>query len=306
MKSMGSIAREWCVASLFVGAAAAAGASPLRAQDDQLAERAKRAGEVLTELTSVPDHSPPKALLNQAVCVAVVPGVVQAGFGVGGRVGFGLVSCRTSTGWSWPAFVGLKGGSFGLQIGAQSVDVVLIFINANAARTVAGSSFDIGGEASVAAGPLGRDVSAATDYRAEAEIYSYSKSKGLFAGIKIAGTKWEVDYSANKKAYASTADSLQGGTRASVGKQLLTNGSAAPAIVRPFPRESPPARRRPHELSPDLADRRCARRAALAVGQAVGAAMATPTALLRRLTALHEIRCLWVCTFYRNCVRALS
>ena len=234
MKSIGSIAREWCVASLFVGAAAAAGAFPLRAQDDQLADRAKRAGEVLSELTSMPDRSPPKALLNEAVCVAVVPGVVQAGFGIGGRAGFGLVSCRTATGWSWPAFVGLKGGSFGLQIGAQSVDVVLIFINANAPRTVAGSSFDIGGEVSVAAGPLGRDVSAATDYRAEAEIYSYSKSKGLFAGIKIAGTKWEVDYSANKKAYASTADSLQGGTRASVAKQLLTNGSAAPAIVQPF------------------------------------------------------------------------
>jgi SH3 domain-containing YSC84-like protein 1 len=163
-----------------------------------------------------------------------VPGVVQAGLGIGGRVGFGLVSCRAGAGWSWPSFVGLKGGRFGLQIGAQSADVVLIFINENAPRTVAGSSFNIGGEVSVAAGPLGRDVSAATDYRAQAEIYSYSKSKGLFAGIKIAGTKWEIDYSANKKAYASTADSLQGGTQTSVAKQLRTNGSEAPAIVQPF------------------------------------------------------------------------
>jgi lipid-binding SYLF domain-containing protein len=234
MKAMQSVAREWCVASMIVGAAAVAGALPLQAQNDQLAERARRAGEVLSELTSVPDSSPPKALLNEAVCVAVVPGVVQAGFGIGGKAGFGLVSCRSGTGWSWPSFVGLKGGSFGFQIGAQSADIVLIFVNENAPRTVGASSFDIGGEASVAAGPLGRSVSAATDYRGQAEIYSYSKSKGLFAGIKIAGTKWEIDYSANKKAYAAAADSLRGGTHASVATQLRTNGSAAPAIVQPF------------------------------------------------------------------------
>ena len=234
MRAMRRIAREWCLASTLVVAATAAGASPLRAQDDQLAERAKRAGEVLSELTSVPDSAPPNALLNEAVCVAVVPGVVQAGFGIGGKAGFGLVSCRTATGWSWPSFIGLKGGSFGFQIGAQSADVVLIFVNENAPRTLGASSFDIGGEASVTAGPLGRDVSAATDYRGQAEIYSYSKSKGLFAGIKIAGTKWEIDYAANKKAYATAPDSLQGGTHASVAKLLRTNGSAAPAIVQPF------------------------------------------------------------------------
>ncbi|MGH7581945.1 MAG: lipid-binding SYLF domain-containing protein [Gemmatimonadales bacterium] len=233
LKAMESVLREWRMASMIV-LAGATGASILSAQDDQLAERAKRAGEVLTELTSVPDRSPPSALLKEAVCVAVVPGVVEAGLGIGGKAGYGLVSCRTGTGWSWPAFIGLKGGSFGLQIGAESADIVLIFVNENAPRTVARSSFDIGGEASVAAGPVGRDVSAATDYRAQAEIYSYSESKGLFAGIKIAGTKWEIDYSANRKAYASEADSLQGGTHAGVARQLRTNGSAAPALVQPF------------------------------------------------------------------------
>ena len=234
MQSIRGIVRECRVASMIVVALAPLCASSLRAQNDQLADRARRAGEVLSELTSLPDRSPPNLLLNEAVCVAVVPGVVQAGFGVGGRAGFGLVSCRNGSGWSWPTFVGLKGGSFGLQIGAQSADVVLIFMNENAPRTIGASSFDIGGEASVAAGPMGRDVSAATDYRGQAEIYSYSKSKGLFAGIKIAGTKWEIDYSANKKAYASTADSLQGGTSTSVARLLHTNGSEAPAIVQPF------------------------------------------------------------------------
>ena len=220
--------------SLIVGAASVVAASALHAQDDQLADRAKRAGEVFSELVSVPDRSPPKALMREAVCVAVVPGVVQAGFGVGGRAGYGLVSCRSGGDWSWPTFVGLKGGSFGLQIGAQSADVVLIFMNQNAPKTIAGSSFDLGGEVSVAAGPLGRDVSAATDYKAQAEIYSYSKSKGLFAGIKIAGTKWEIDYAANKKAYASAGDTLDGGTSASVGHELNTDGGKAPSLVQPF------------------------------------------------------------------------
>ncbi len=220
--------------SLIVGAGSAVTVSTLHAQDDQLADRAKRAGEVLSELVSVPDRSPPKALMRDAVCVAVVPGVVQAGFGVGGRAGYGLVSCRSGGDWSWPTFVGLKGGSFGLQIGAQSADVVLIFMNQNAVKTIAGSSFDLGGEVSVAAGPMGRDVSAATDYKAQAEIYSYSKSKGLFAGIKIAGTKWEIDYSANKKAYASAGDALDGGTSTSVGQELNTDGGKAPSLVQPF------------------------------------------------------------------------
>lgn len=220
--------------SLIVGTGTTVAASALCAQDDQLADRAKRAGEVLSELVSVPDRSPPKALMREAVCVAVVPGVVQAGFGVGGRAGFGLVSCRSGGDWSWPTFVGLKGGSFGLQIGAQSADVVLIFMNQNAPKTIAGSSFDLGGEVSVAAGPMGRDVSAATDYKAQAEIYSYSKSKGLFAGIKIAGTKWEIDYAANKKAYASSGDALDGGTSASVGHELNTDGGKAPSLVQTF------------------------------------------------------------------------
>jgi len=210
--------------------------APLAGQqeDRTLADRATRAGEVLSELVAVPDHAPPVSLLAQATCVAVVPGVIQAGFGFGGRAGFGLASCRTKHGWSWPSYVGLKGGSFGLQIGAQSADVVLIFVNENAPRTIATSSLDLGAAASVAAGPVGRDVSAATDYKAQAEIYSYSKSKGLFAGIKISGTKWEIDYGANKKAFANAPADLRGGTRSSVARLFTMDGSAAPAIVKPF------------------------------------------------------------------------
>jgi lipid-binding SYLF domain-containing protein len=210
-------------------------ASSMRAQDkpdDKLGKRAQRASEVLSELVSVPDRSPPKSLLNSATCIAVVPGVVQAGLGVGGRFGFGVASCRTPSGWSAPVFVGLKGGSFGFQIGGQSADVVLVFVNKDAAR-LASSTFDIGAGASVAAGPVGRNVSAETDYKAKAEIYSYSKTKGLFAGISLSGTKWESDYDANKQEYGGSA-SPNGGDSKSVATLLTTDGSTAPADLRVF------------------------------------------------------------------------
>ena len=207
--------------------------SALSAQDDKLSKRAQRAAEVLTELVSVPDRAPPNELLKEATCVAVVPGVVQVGLGFGGRAGYGLASCRTDTGWSTPTFVGLKGGSFGLQIGGQSADVVLVFVNKDAGR-LASSTFNLGGGASVAAGPLGRNVTAETDYRLKSEIYSYSKSKGLFAGVDISGTKWELDYSANRKAYADAAPLPKGDDAKSVTTLLSTDGAKAPEIFKPF------------------------------------------------------------------------
>jgi lipid-binding SYLF domain-containing protein len=207
--------------------------SSLNAQDDKLSKRAKRAAEVLSELVSVPDKAPPKELLKEATCVAVVPGVVQVGLGFGGRAGYGLASCRTDTGWSLPTFVGLKGGSFGFQIGGQSADVVLVFVNKDAGR-LASSTFNLGGGASVAAGPLGRNVTAETDYRLKSEIYSYSKSKGLFAGVDISGTKWELDYSANRTTYADAAPLPKGDDAESVTTLLSTDGAKAPELFKPF------------------------------------------------------------------------
>jgi lipid-binding SYLF domain-containing protein len=201
--------------------------------DEKFSKRAQRASEVLSELVSVPDRSPPKSLLNSATCIAVIPGVVQAGLGVGGRFGFGVASCRTANGWSAPVFVGLKGGSFGFQIGGQSADVVLVFVNKNAQR-LASSTFDIGAGASVAAGPVGRNLSAETDYKAKAEIYSYSKTKGLFAGVSLSGTKWESDYDANKSVYGGSSGLPNGGDSKSVTTLLSTDGSSAPADLRVF------------------------------------------------------------------------
>jgi SH3 domain-containing YSC84-like protein 1 len=193
----------------------------------KLRDRARRAGEIVAELVGEPDHSPPQSLLNKATCVAAVPEVVQVGLGVGGKVGFGLASCRTANGWSLPTFIALKGGTFGFQIGGQSADVVLVFLNENAPRLIGSTSFDIGGQASVAAGPVGRNLSAETDYKLNAEIYSYSKTKGLFAGITLAGTKWEIDSKANREVY--------GERRAREVSRLLHEGGAGgPALVQPF------------------------------------------------------------------------
>lgn len=206
-----------------------------RTQDDKYAARARRAAEVLAELTAVPDHAPPLSLLHAATCIAVVPGVIEAGLGVGGKAGFGVASCRTASGWSLPMFMGLKGGSFGLQIGGESADVVLVFVNQNAPEKIARSTLDLGAEASVAAGPVGRDVTAATDWRAQAEIYSYSKTKGLFGGLKLAGTKWEVDDEANRAVYSAIPIFSSPGTAARMAATLIdTPADSAPATVRPF------------------------------------------------------------------------
>jgi len=222
------VGRPLAAAALGVAAALLPVIAPAQSRpNEKLAERAHRAGEIIAELVQEPDHAPPQSLLDRATCVAAVPKVVQAGLGFGGKVGFGLVSCRTPAGWSLPSFVGLKGGTIGPQIGGQAADVVLVFLNRDAPRLIASSSFDLGGQASVAAGPVGRNLSAETDYKLSAEIYTYSKTKGLFAGINLAGTKWEIDSKANHAVYAEArARDVRG--------LLTTGGNGGPALVQPF------------------------------------------------------------------------
>jgi lipid-binding SYLF domain-containing protein len=202
--------------------------------DAKYAARARRAGEVIAELTRVPDHAPPVSLLEQATCIAVVPHMVEAGLGFGGKVGFGLVSCRTPVGWSLPAFMGLKGGSFGLQLGGEAADVVLVFVNDDAGEQIGRSTFDLGAEASLAAGPVGRELNAAADYRAQAEIYAYSKAKGLFGGLALTGTKWEIDDDANRAVYGSTRVFATSTERPLAARLLEAPADGAPATVRPF------------------------------------------------------------------------
>src|SRR6185295_2808810 len=147
----------------------------------------EKAAKVFGEIMGVPDKGIPTDLLNKAECVAVFPGVVKAGFIVGGKAGRGVASCRTPSGWSAPAFLEIKGGSVGLQVGGSSTELVLLFMNTNGLKKLVSSKVELGADASVAAGPVGREAAASTDASMSAEILSYSRSKGLFAGISLKG-----------------------------------------------------------------------------------------------------------------------
>jgi SH3 domain-containing YSC84-like protein 1 len=156
----------------------------------QQATKVTDATAVYHELISTPDRGAPKELLENCKCVAVLPGVLKAAVGYGVEHGSGVMSCRTAHGWSAPAFVNISGGSVGFQLGAESTDLVVFFMNDRGARSlVHGSQLTLGGKASVAAGPIGRTGEAATNLELKAEIYSYARSKGLFAGLSVEGAR---------------------------------------------------------------------------------------------------------------------
>jgi lipid-binding SYLF domain-containing protein len=165
---------------------------------------------VYRELITASDKAIPKELLERAKCIAVLPGVIKAAIGFGARHGSGVMSCRSESGWSTPAFVSISGGSWGVQLGAESSDIVLFFMNDRGARSlVDGSRVTLGGQASVAAGPLGRSAEAATNLDFKAEIYSYAKSKGLFAGLSLEGAELRPDNDDNRDYYGSGVTTTQ-------------------------------------------------------------------------------------------------
>jgi lipid-binding SYLF domain-containing protein len=153
-----------------------------------LQERVNAAKVVLDQIMAAKDNSIPMNILQQATCVGVVPGMKKGAFVFGGQYGQGVVTCRTGHGWSAPVFIRLEGGSWGLQIGAQSTDLVLVAVNDRGFQDLLKNKFKIGGDASAAAGPVGRSGQAATDWKMNAELLSYSRNKGLFAGISLDGT----------------------------------------------------------------------------------------------------------------------
>src|SRR2546425_6349339 len=149
------------------------------------ADRIQDAAKVLREIHAVPDKDIPQELWNDAACVIVIPSLKKAAFIVGGEYGKGLMSCRRNRSWSAPVFMELEKGSWGLQIGAQSIDLVLLVMNSQGMDKLLNNKVTLGVEASAAAGPVGRDARALTDAQLKAEILSYSRAQGLFAGIDI-------------------------------------------------------------------------------------------------------------------------
>lgn len=165
-------------------------------------KRANDASRVLSEILRIPEDSIPSKLLSEAQAIAVIPDVVKAGFVVGGRRGKGLIAVRGSDGtWSNPSFIVLTGGSIGFQAGVQSADVILVFRSTRGVDSIVNGKFTLGGDASVAAGPVGRSAQASTDEQLKAEIYSYSRARGLFAGISIDGAVLQIDKKANAAIY---------------------------------------------------------------------------------------------------------
>ena len=194
----------------------------------EAAKDAQKASDVFTEIMNVPDKAIPQNLLDKAEAIAVFE-VVKAGFIVGGRKGDGVISRRVKGGWSAPAFYNLTGGSFGLQIGAAKVDVVLLIMNTGAVDRLMQDKFEIGGEGSAAAGPVGRSASASTDAQLRAQILSYSRSKGLFAGLELKGVAITPDNNDNEPVYGMKANEVLSPARA-------WSLNSMPASVRIFPR----------------------------------------------------------------------
>jgi lipid-binding SYLF domain-containing protein len=150
-------------------------------------ERLRSGATVIKEIMSAPDAGVPDEIINSSKCIAVIPSMLKAAFGVGGAYGKGVASCRTDKGWSAPAFFSVKGGSFGFQIGGQAADIVMIIMNEEGMNNLLQSKFKLGADASVAAGPVGRHADASTDWKMRAQVLTYSRTRGVFAGISLNG-----------------------------------------------------------------------------------------------------------------------
>lgn len=180
-------------------------------------KRLDAAASVFSEVMSISEKSIPQDLLNGAECVVIVPGMKKGAFIVGGKYGRGFMSCRKSggLGWSAPGAIKVEGGSFGFQIGGAETDVIMLVMNKSGVAKLMSSKFTLGADASVAAGPVGRESSAATDAKFRAEILTYSRSRGAFAGIALQGASLRPDHDANEEIYGKgkmNSDIIQGNT----------------------------------------------------------------------------------------------
>jgi SH3 domain-containing YSC84-like protein 1 len=188
------------------------------------AQRAQSAATVLEEIMATPDKGIPEEILNSAKCIAVVPSLLKGGFVLGAAHGRGLATCRLANGWSAPAPFTITGGSFGLQIGGQAVDLVMTIMNDRGMQALLSSQFKIGVDASAAAGPVGRHVEGSTDWKMRAEVLTYSRARGLFAGITLNGNAIRQDNDSTGELYGRFVPF----------KTMLTGGVASPSGGEPF------------------------------------------------------------------------
>jgi lipid-binding SYLF domain-containing protein len=193
-------------------------------KDSKAEDRVQAAATVLDEIQSAPDTGIPQEVLGAAECVSVVPSMLKAGFVFGARYGRGVASCRTPKGWSAPAFLTIEGGSFGLQIGGQAVDLVMLIMNKDGMQNLLSSQFKLGADASVAAGPVGRAAAADTDWKMKAQVLSYSRARGVFAGLELSGAVIKQDKDSTREFYGRMVSS----------KSSLTGEVEPPKDAYPF------------------------------------------------------------------------
>lgn len=208
-----------CIAAFTATAFAASSRADLR-------DRLEKARMVVNELSQTPDKGIPNQIMEKAVCVAVVPSMKKAAFGIGGQYGQGVVTCRTGHGWSAPVFIRLAGGSYGFQIGAKATDLVMVAMNQQGMQELLKSKFKIGADASAAAGPVGREAAANTSINMSAELLTYSRAKGLFAGIDLDGTSVSQNQDDTDVFYGHHYEF----------RQILSGGVPVPEAARPFVR----------------------------------------------------------------------
>ncbi len=192
---------------------------------EESTKRLDMATEVMQQIMSAPDKGIPDEVLDSAKCIAVVPHLVKAGFVFGAKHGRGIATCRTANhGWSAPAFISVGGGSWGLQIGAESIDLIMVVMNDKGMEHLLSSKFQISGEGSAAAGPVGRHASAGTDWKLNSEMLTYSRAKGLFAGLTLEGAEIQADDDSTKAIYG----------RDVAFRNILTGKVATPAVAKQF------------------------------------------------------------------------
>ncbi len=213
---------------LMVGVVLAGSAKASFGEEDKakLVERLSNSRAVLDEIMSTPDKGIPQSILEGASCVVVIPGYKKGAFIVGVQYGRGVATCRTGHGWSAPAFVKLEGGSYGLQAGGQSTDLVLVAMNQQGLQHMLKNKFKIGGDAAASAGPVGRNAQAGTDWKLNSEFLTYSRSKGLFAGIDLDGTVLSQSEEDTRAMYGANVPFTT----------ILQGSTATPAAALPFER----------------------------------------------------------------------
>ena len=215
-----------CIALLFLFSITAFAQKKTGKDLQDAVERVNEATEVMTEIMSIRDKSIPRDLLNKAKAVVVFPGTIKGAFIIGGQGGKGVAVRRIGRGWSAPAFLNMAGGSIGLQIGGSKTDYILLIMNDKGMKGLVEDKFELGGEGSVAAGPVGRTAAASTNATFDAEILTYSRSKGLFAGVSLKGVSINSDKDLNRAIYEKNLKEI-------IGAAPLP-ASAAPATLRKF------------------------------------------------------------------------